>query len=233
MPTFGPIYCETPGFVIGVFPAEPINTFSNLAIIFFSIAAFFLVTRRTPRAIDLYVLCALLLVNGVGSFLWHGTRTRWALSLDVLPALIFVFGFFFIWARRISPVWQALLLLLGFYVLSQFLRSIDFVPYGRWASMMPAVVLFGSWLIWSTWAHSRRAALLGAAALGTALLGLTFRTIDETACNYIPFGTHFLWHIFNGAVLYLAMRSLVVNHDWMSKAGGAEGNVPSSFNQEA
>jgi hypothetical protein len=41
-------------------------------------------------------------------------------------------------------------------------------------------------------------------------LALTFRTIDLAACAWVSFGTHFLWHLFNGAVFYLAMRAIIL-----------------------
>src|SRR6185436_2166865 len=109
MPTptdFGPQYCETPAFADG-FPVEPANAISSGVIVLYGIAALVLVMRRAPRDVSLYALCALLIVNGVGSILWHGLRTRWALSLDALPAVVFVIIAAFLWARKVAPVWQA------------------------------------------------------------------------------------------------------------------------------
>ena len=33
-------------------------------------------------------------------------------------------------------------------------------------------------------------------------ISILFRTIDNFLCNYILYGTHFIWHIFNSLVLY-------------------------------
>ena len=49
------------------------------------------------------------------------------------------------------------------------------------------------------------------AASAVFLLSLLFRSIDLAVRPYISVGTHFLWHILNGLVLYLAMRALVFN----------------------
>ena len=209
MPTFGPMYCETLLYAAGMFPAEPVNTLSNGAIVLFGILALFTVMRRAPRSYELYLLSFLLIANGLGSFLWHGTRTRWALTLDIWPALIFLFLLVYFWSRRVSPAWQALLVLALFYATAQFLRYSDLVPFGRWASMAPAVILAGTWLVGRTIAYSRHAALLGTAALGSAMLALTFRTVDQAACAYIPFGTHFLWHIFLSLGAFLGMMALI------------------------
>jgi hypothetical protein len=208
MPTFGPIYCETLLWT-GGFPAEPFNTFSNTAILF-ALAGFYLVRREAPRAVDLYLLCALFLVNGVGSFLWHGTRTRWALSLDVMPALILLLALVFFWARRVFPLWLAALLLGGFYVAVEWLRGMEFMAYGRWASMLPAILGFGIILILKTFSRSRPAAMLGTSAILTAMVALTFRTIDRDTCATIPFGTHFLWHILLSAAAFQGIVAVLL-----------------------
>jgi hypothetical protein len=208
MPTCGPIYCVTLLWT-GGFPAEPFNTFSNTAILF-ALLGFYFVRRETPRAADLYLLCALFLLNGIGSFLWHGTRTRWALTLDVMPALVLMLALVFFWARRVFPIWLALVLLAGFYVATQYLRGMEFLAYGRWASMAPAVVGFGIILIARTYTRSRPAALLGGSAIACAMLALTFRTIDRDACASIPFGTHFLWHIFLSAAAFQGIMAVLL-----------------------
>lgn len=43
------------------------------------------------------------------------------------------------------------------------------------------------------------------------LASLTFRSIDDAICSHVAIGTHFLWHILNGVVLYLSMRALILN----------------------
>jgi hypothetical protein len=205
----GPVYCETPvGVLEAAFPAELWNTYSNLAIIFFGIAGLILTTRRAPRAADLYILCLLLIVNGVGSFLWHGTRLRWALTLDVTPGLIFLLALVFFWARRVWNGWIAGAFLGSFFFAVQYLRGTGF-GYGRWASMAPAIILFGALLILRTVSMSRMAALYGTTAIASAMLALTFRTIDGDMCATIPFGTHFLWHIFLSAGAFMGIMALI------------------------
>jgi hypothetical protein len=39
---------------------------------------------------------------------------------------------------------------------------------------------------------------------------ITFRSLDFVACAWVPIGTHFLWHIFNGVVFYCAMRAIIL-----------------------
>ena len=214
--TFGPQYCETPLGVAAVsFPVEPFNTYSNLAIILFALVGFFVVVRRTPRSVDLYVLCSLLLATGVGSFFWHGLRERWALSLDVWAGVLFLMALFFLWARRVMPLWQAAIFFVAFFFVTRYFDEINLIPFGRWASIMPAVLLFGGYLIYRTAAYAKFAAYLGCAAIGSTLLALTFRTLDrlaveQVACDAVPIGTHFLWHGFLSAGAFLGILAMVV-----------------------
>ncbi len=212
MPTFGPMYCETAGYIADVFPAEPVNTFSNTAILF-GIASFYLVIRRTPRAADLYLAAFLLLANGVGSFLWHGTRERWALTFDVWPGVAFLMVMVFLWARRIAPIWLSVPIAVGFYYLTEFLRSFSVFSWGggwgRWTSMAPAVIFVGSGLVARTYQFSKRAAGFGALSLVLAIAGLAFRILDSYACSFIPFGSHFLWHICLSTGAFFGMLTLI------------------------
>jgi hypothetical protein len=38
-------------------------------------------------------------------------------------------------------------------------------------------------------------------------ISLTFRSIDRLACELVPTGTHFLWHLCNATVLFVLMRA--------------------------
>ncbi|MBT6284482.1 MAG: hypothetical protein HOI96_04805, partial [Rhodospirillaceae bacterium] len=51
-------------------------------------------------------------------------------------------------------------------------------------------------------------ALLMAAAIFAA--SLTFRTVDAPICAAVPIGTHFMWHLLNGCVLFIVVRALVL-----------------------
>jgi hypothetical protein len=211
MNNFGPQYCETPDLITGIFPVEPANAFSSGVIVLFGIAALIHVIRRAPNSIELYALCALLIVNGVGSVLWHGLRTRWALTLDVTPALIFVVVVAILWARRVAPLWQIAAVGAGLVAFAFALRSIDLgmrLP-GRWGAMAPVIVAAALWLIARSYAVSKTAALTGGLALVSALTALTLRSIDSRACEYVPMGTHFLWHIFLSAAAFLCVVTLV------------------------
>jgi hypothetical protein len=211
MERFGPLYCETPETITGLFPVEPWNAISSGVIVLFGIASLILVVQRSPRAWELYVACALLILNGVGSILWHGLRTRWALSLDVLPALAFVLLISFVWAWRVAPLWQAAAVggaLLASPVVVRLLDLGSRWPL-RFGVMALVIVALAIWLIVRSASVSRGAALTGGAALLSAVAALTFRSIDAQACEAVGMGSHFLWHIFLSAAAFLCMVTVV------------------------
>jgi hypothetical protein len=225
--TFGPIYCED-SIALASFPVEPINTISNAVIVLFGFATLYLTSKRAPRSYDLYALGALLVLNGIGSGLWHGTRERWALVWDVTPGLVFLFALAFCWARRLWTTLGAVLALAGFYFLFQFSREYFGAIQQRWVAIAPAVVLMGMVLVGQTAMRSRPAALWGLAAIASSLTALGFRTIDLQSCAYIPFGTHFLWHIFNSAGAFMGVIALVTLHTQGAKARPPAIVIPAS-----
>jgi hypothetical protein len=52
---------------------------------------------------------------------------------------------------------------------------------------------------------------LGIAALISSTSALAFRTIDREnlVCDFVPFGTHFLWHIFLSTGAFLGMLAML------------------------
>ncbi len=137
-------------------------------------------------------------------------REPWALVFDVTPGLIFLFAFAFCWARRLWTIVGGLALLVAFYFAFQFSREYFGAFQQRWVAIAPAVVLTGIALVIQTAFRSKSAALLGLAAIMSSLTALGWRTFDMTACDYLPFGTHFLWHIFNSAGAFMGVLSLIV-----------------------
>lgn len=208
---FGPRYCETPDPVGGAFPIEPWNAISSGVICLFGLAGLYLVARRAPRAWPLHLLCALLVVNGAGSVLWHGLRTRWALTLDVQPALIFVALGALIWARRVAPLWQAATLaalVIGTPLIIRY-TGLQLPLRGMMVANGLVIVLAAGWLIAKTAPLAPRAAATGGAALALALTALAFRSLDAHACAHFEHGSHFLWHIFLSSAAFMLLTTLI------------------------
>ena len=205
----GPTYCETLNATSAAFPVEPFNTVSNGVIVLFGLAALYLVRKRTPQAYDLYVLSALLIATGIGSGLWHGLRDGWWLRFEVNAGLLFLFGVALCWSRRLWSSVGALLFLVAFGLAFIYSRQFLGVFSQRWVAVAPAVVLFGSVLATQTVMRSKKAALLGLAAMALSLTALGFRTYDLEVCESFPLGTHWLWHMFNSAGGFTAMLAVI------------------------
>jgi hypothetical protein len=205
----GPTYCETLSATSGAFPIEPLNTVSNGVIVLFGLASMYMVAKRTPRAYDLYIAAALLVACGIGSGIWHGFRDGLALRLEVQAGLLFLLGLAICWSFRLWSLAGAALFVVSFVVVFLYSREYLSVAHQRWVAAAPSVILFGSILAAQTVIRSKKAALLGLAAMGLSLTALGFRTYDREICDAFPLGTHWLWHIFNSAGGFAAMLAII------------------------
>ncbi len=206
----GPTYCETPlGFF--TFPAEPVNTFSNLVIIGFGIAAFWILGKRTPKSWDLYLLAVLIVLNGVGSFLWHGLRTPWALTLDVTPGLLFLLTLIYLWSRRLFGWRLGALVLIAFFAIAQFGGVVSELLTTHFFFMGPliAIAVVGTFLVYHTYQKYGGVVVRVGVIIALALLALVCRTVDQQMCVLFPFGIHFLWHIFLSTASFLSLIFLI------------------------
>ncbi|WP_018698693.1 ceramidase domain-containing protein [Amorphus coralli] len=198
------LYCERLG---SGFWAEPLNAVTNLA---FLVAAALAIRAWAGRKDDLPVLLLALLtgVIGIGSFLFHTFATGWSAIADVAPIALFIYGFFFLAMRRFFGLgigWA--FAATGLYLAA----SVGAVPllepvFGGSAGYIPALLgLVGTGAILAGRRDPRAVGLLCAAMVFCA--SLAFRIVDEPFCAVLPFGTHFMWHVLNAAVLYIAMMT--------------------------
>ncbi|MEM8629630.1 MAG: ceramidase domain-containing protein [Pseudomonadota bacterium] len=192
-------YCER---IDPTYWAEPINAVTNGA---FLIAALIMYLRVRGQGLPLAMaLVMLLTLIGIGSYLFHTNATVWAAIADTTPIALFILTYLF--AANLHfwrwPLWKAVLGTAAFipYVLItvpifQRLPFFD-VSAGYW----PVPILIGAYayLLRSRLPEVSRGLALGA---GVLVVSLLFRSVDETLCAAVPFGTHFVWHILNGIML--------------------------------
>ncbi|MDE2134477.1 MAG: ceramidase domain-containing protein [Alphaproteobacteria bacterium] len=212
----GPIYCET-GHP-WLFMAEPVNTLTNAFIILAAILAVMHVRRsRVGFSADLVVLLFLLFAVGIGSFLWHGLRTLWALQLDWIPGMLFLIVFCGLWMRRLfgriagiaGPV-AMLAAAVGSVALAFKLTGADAPRALTFAPAFATIAAVGAGLVFATdRKFGPRQASLGAVILMFGVAAAVFRSIDLMMCGLVPFGTHFLWHICLSTASYLGIVLLV------------------------
>ena len=197
-------YCERLTFA---FWGEPVNAITNA---FFILAAIIMWPRVRGLVIG-RLLCVILAVIGVGSFLFHTLATRWAGVADTTPIAAFILVYLYALGMQLPALygwapkwrhWTGAALMLAFIpfaaaTLPGFARI---AALGSSAGYLPvplAIALFALVV-------ARRAPRLAAnMAIGCVILliSLTFRTLDMPICTAFPLGTHFLWHSLNALML--------------------------------
>ena len=203
------LYCERLGSGLW---AEPINALSNISFLLAAGAAWYLAHRLGVLSLAIWLLISLLVAIGVGSSLFHTWATPLAKLLDVTPIALFQIAYLWIYSRQViklKSIWAVLLLilLLGSMIFTrQFTQSLNgSIVYAPGLSILGGLGLYH-------WQQRKRGRLLLLTATGVFLIALFFRTIDLAICPYWAVGTHFLWHLLNGVVLYLSMKALIENY---------------------
>jgi hypothetical protein len=202
------LYCErlNAGFL-----AEPVNAASNIA---FFIAAFYAWQYSKQQAVDAIpfrLLIALMVSIGLGSLAFHLFANKASQLADLIP--VFLFQLLYLWlysknvlaCKRPVRVLLSILLLIGIAVSSQYPGALN----GSLIYMPTLLVL--CLISFYHMQQSTRGSQLVAGALVLFCLSLLFRTVDNSVCQYIAAGTHFLWHLLNGMVVFMLYRFLVMN----------------------
>ena len=212
------LYCERIG--AGLL-AEPVNLFTNVAFFIAAWAAWSLSHRSNGLSSDIRVLIALSIVIGAGSGLFHVFATGWARVLDEIPILLFQLWYLWLYARRIMTLREefAAASIAGYLVAAISCRQFPHLLNGSLAYAPALILMLGLGLYHFLQHKAERSLLL--ATTGVFLASLVLRSIDEAVCPYVPTGTHFLWHILNGVVLYLSMRALILNQTGQSSNSAA------------
>ncbi len=202
------LYCERLG--PGLW-AEPVNAITNLAFLIAAALVWRLAKQRQTISTDVKLLTGLLAAIGIGSSFFHTFATTWARVLDVVPILMFQLVYVWIYCRRLVGMRLKIIagLLVIYLVLALFGRQFPHVLNGSLTYAPAVVVLLVLGLYHYGTMKAERFMILGASSV--FLISIISRTIDSAICPYFPIGTHFLWHIFNSAALYLLMKALLFN----------------------
>jgi len=203
-------YCERGG--PGLW-AEPLNAVSNAS---FLVAAWFgWRLAREHEDLGGQALALILAAIGIGSTLFHTVAQVWAVFADVVPIQLFILVYLALATIRFlgTPVWAGVAAAVAFVPLSALLTAGFQATFGGLngsSGYLPVPILI---LGYATALRSRApdAALGLAIGAGLLALSLAFRTVDRAVCPSVPFGTHFLWHLLNGLMLWWMIRVLVLD----------------------
>jgi hypothetical protein len=201
-------YCERVG---AGFWAEPINALTNIAFILAAWGTWRLSPRTSPLRPGIWVLLATAVAIGVGSFTFHTVATNWARLLDVVPILFFQLAFLWLYGREVIILKRSTMVvaLIAYFAASIAGRQFPAILNGSLIYAPTILAILGLGIYHAKHAANARFDLLAAAAMLAA--ALLFRSIDNAVCGMFPTGTHFLWHLSNGVVVYLAVRTLVLH----------------------
>ena len=202
------LYCERidPGFW-----AEPVNAFTNIGFVFSAWIVWRFAVREQTIDSGIATITGMIAAIGIGSFLFHTMATPLTRWLDIIPIFVFQLLYIGFYTRRIInlPVAVISILLIVFAASAVYGRQFPHVFNGSliYAPALLTIIILGCYHYISR--KVERGLLLGAASI--FLLSIFFRSIDNMICPQFILGTHFLWHILNAVVIYLAMRALIAN----------------------
>ncbi|RZQ65100.1 hypothetical protein [Amycolatopsis suaedae] len=192
-------YCErlAPGFW-----AEPLNAVSNLSFLVATVATWRLAGRSAHPRIT-RTLSVLLGLIFLASSAFHTLATRWAGAADTGFILVFVLFYAAAFTRLFLDVrWRY-----AWLAAPAFLAvTVAFGLLGIGGTYLPALIglfVFAGLLAASRRPEIRRWWPRFAVTGGVFGASLALRTADHSVCGSFPPGTHFLWHLLNGLVLYL------------------------------
>lgn len=217
-------YCErtSTGFW-----SEPLGAVSNVAYFAAALGLWLLLRRRGGVPVSVAFMPPLAALIGVGSFLFHTLATRWSLVADVAPIGLFVFWYFASFLHWFYGLpWRRCLFGLGGFLVgaAAFVAVAGSAIPNRSAPYVPVLALMIGItvaLARSGEAERRRYVPDFAVASAVFAVGLTTRTVDEEVCGSVPIGTHFVWHLLTGVLLYVVGRALVGR--WRSLSDGSGG----------
>lgn len=214
------LYCERTA--VG-FWNEPLNALSNAS---FLVAAWWAYqSASSQRVLTIGLWGALLLAGsiGIGSFLFHTFASSWSELSDVVPIWSFIAWYIVLAVHNIGGLRGFRLWRVGTIVVASLLVSLiasDALTVSSSGAEPPATLFNGSLqylpallalYVFAGITMQRRLAcrcwIMSAACLFT--LSLIFRTLDRSLCDVWSLGTHFGWHLFNGAMVACLLQGLI------------------------
>ncbi|PSL21134.1 ceramidase domain-containing protein [Shimia abyssi] len=192
-------YCERLG---PMYWAEPVNAVTNLA---FLIAAYVMWRRvQEPGLGTARLLCVVLGMIGLGSYLFHTHAEVWSAVADVVPIAIYVLIYIwaanrYYWGMRWFAALGATVLFFPYaYVTVPLFQMVPFIGSSAGYWPVPTLIAIYAVLLRARVPNVAKGLGIGAAIL---VVSLVMRSLDEPICDAIPLGTHFLWHVLNAIML--------------------------------
>ena len=213
VPDNGPVYRETTD--LSLFIVEPWNAWSSLTFLIpVLIFLWQLRGRHSNYAFIVWFCCPLLVIGGLGSTFFHAFRASTILLLmDAIPIMVLVVGVsIWMWLKVLPKNIQIVWVLLIFFGLT-FLSAVFLSGQDR----ISASYFFRGWmLLLPCYLFLRQTKFQNSGRLFTAIgffaLALLFRFLDEKVeIEFMPWGTHWLWHLSTAFGAYFLGEYLIKN----------------------
>jgi hypothetical protein len=188
--------------------AEPLNALSNASFVIAAALALDLAIRQRALKPNTLALILLAAVIGCGSFLFHTVPSYHTMWLDIIPITLFQILYIWLISQKLLSItgWVSagiVIVIVG----SSFALMPIHKPFNGSLFYVPSLVsMLAFGVLWGK-RSTVEPYLLGGAACFFAL-AITARSVDWIVPW--PFGTHFLWHLLNGVVVYAALRTWIV-----------------------
>ena len=186
--------------------AEPLNAISNVAFVLCGII-FFLRKGMIKNPLPYSVIFI-----GLSSFLFHYIPISFFSTLDVFSILLFVVLYNTLLTRKIlnysyfkSALSSFILILLSFLLGILFSKTI--ISTSSFYLGLLSYMIYIAFLLKKV---SNIKYFLIAIILFS--ISLIFRSVDIYLCDFISFGTHFVWHILNSLVIYFLILFLFLTN---------------------
>lgn len=212
----GPIYHETD---LSHFIAEPWNAFSSLIILL--PAVYFLWKLRgkyKENGFLIYFCSPLLIAGGLGSTLFHAFRAhKFFLILDIAPIAVLTMGLSIWFIYRLIPKWYYVTII----VVALFLLRGVIFTYFKGSDAINIMYFYTGALIFIPgllFVRKTKNCCLNLLLWSTFFLALSlfFRFYDDLDEQFLPMGTHWLWHVFSGAgALFLGYYLVGIKRKFM------------------
>ncbi|MCB0391282.1 MAG: ceramidase domain-containing protein [Bdellovibrionales bacterium] len=198
------IYCERTSDLMW---AEPVNAFTNFFFVIAGLHILYLLKKQGNSSLWLQALSVNTILVGLGSFLFHTFANFWSMWADILPIMILICAnFYFVlkYIFRFSHLYAGIFIFL-FFLLGFALTVV--VPPILNGSLMYAHALVALIAVaWLTKSRHKKISRFYFMATLVFIFSLFFRTVDPSACEFFPLGTHFLWHTLNSVTIWLVLK---------------------------
>lgn len=213
---FGSFYRETN---MSGFPVEPWNTYSNLCFLLVVVYWFAKASEDVQRNKIVFAAGLVVLAGFVGGFCYHLWRASnlWRLvdvgAIGVLFLVVLIYSWLDIKKRAaslIAPLCACFGVLIVFSLLEPLIPALHGdLMYSRYGRLLAILLLP---LIFQSYFHEWHLLPSLLKSLAFLFIASFFRYADlNLAVNWLPMGTHFLWHIFGAASTFFFFQFLYLS----------------------